>query len=45
MDEDDAWLILAAWANGKEDIEEALSVIRDEYFRRWAKIQELRKKT
>ena len=44
IDEDDAWLLLSILCWGNKDAEDALEVIRDEYFRRWGEIQELKKK-
>ena len=44
MDEDDSWIILTVKVWGDKDAEEALSVIRDEYFRRWHEIQKLKSK-
>ena len=44
IDEDDAWRLLAMLCWGNKDAEDALEVIRDEYFRRWGEIQELKKR-
>ena len=44
IDEDDAWRLLAMLCWGNKDAEDALEVIRDEYFRRWGEIQELKQR-
>jgi hypothetical protein len=44
MDEDDAWMLIAVKVWGDKDAEEAMTVVREEYFRRWNEIQELKRK-